>query len=212
MLKVRRIDFMPSIKKLEEFFSAQAFSGEIDKINWTNFPYKPRVNFKIAHNGSEIYLQYKVEEKYIRAKYLNDNENVWTDSCVELFISPVNDGSYYNIEFNCIGTNLVGFGYEKANRERAKSDITSGITRLSSLGNMSIEQQEGDFSWLLTLIIPVEVFFKHRLKSLSGLSAKANFYKCGDELKEAHYLSWMPITFNRPNFHLPEFFGDIYFE
>ncbi|NJK98813.1 MAG: hypothetical protein HC905_31350 [Bacteroidales bacterium] len=67
----------------------------IDKVNWQDFPYKPRVNFCIAHSGSDIYLQYVVREKSVRAKYLKDNENVWTDSCVEFFISPVKDGSYY---------------------------------------------------------------------------------------------------------------------
>ena len=41
---------------------------------------------------------------------------------------------------------------------------------------------------------------------------KANFYKCGDRLKQQHYLSWNPIDLPRPNFHCPEFFGELTFE
>lgn len=213
MLKVKRL-FQPntSVQEAENLFYSENITDKINQVNWNSFPYKPDVSFKIAHSGTEIYLQYLVKEKYIRAKHKNDNDSVWTDSCVEFFVSPVNDGSYYNMEFNCIGTTLIGFGYGKPDRERAGIDITSKIERNSSLGNDAIENKEGEFSWTLTLVIPVSAFFKHTIETLSGVTVKANFYKCGDELKESHYLSWKPIEFSRPNFHLPEFFGEVHFE
>jgi hypothetical protein len=213
MLKIKKL-FQPntSLPEAENFFYAHPEAEKIGFVNWESFPYKPGVQFKIAHSGTEIYLQYLVNEKYIRAKYKNDNEDLWTDSCVEFFIAPVDDGSYYNMEFNCIGSALIGFGHEKNNRERAGIEITSKIERSASLGNDTIESKEGDFSWTVTLVIPLTAFFKHSLENLSGIKARANFYKCGDELTEAHYLSWKPIIFERPNFHLTEFFGDIFFE
>ncbi|NJK98812.1 MAG: hypothetical protein HC905_31345 [Bacteroidales bacterium] len=116
-----------------------------------------------------------------------------------------------NLEFNCIGTTLVGFGFGKTGRERAGLEITEKIQRFSSLGKNAIDFQEGDFTWTLTLIIPLSAFFRHQISDLSGLTAKANFYKCGDELSNPHYISWRPIDFAKPNFHLPEFFGDIVF-
>ena len=36
---------------------------------------------------------------------------------------------------------------------------------------------------------------------------KANFYKCGDKLSVPHYLSWNPVTTEKPDFHRPEYFG-----
>lgn len=201
-----------SVEEVKAYFDRVSEAEKIDCCNWSEFPYTPQVEFKIAHSGEDIFLQYRVREKYLRAKHTRDNESVWTDSCVEFFISPVDDGSYYNIEFNCIGTALVGFGYGKPNRERAGEEITHKIIRLSSLGEQAIKNGEGDFSWELTLIIPAEVFYHHQVDSLSGLKIRANFYKCGDELKEPHYLSWKPIQFERPNFHLPEFFGELQFE
>lgn len=213
MLKIKKI-FQPgtSVQEAENFFFTHKEAHKIAHTNWSNFPYKPDVSFKIGHSGTEIYLQFQVKEKYIRAKYKHDNDPVWTDSCVEFFFSPVPDGTYYNIEFNCIGTTLIGFGKGKQDRRRADIEVTSKIERNSSLGNDTIESSEGDFSWTLTLVIPVAAFHKHEITNLSGLAAKGNFYKCGDEVKEAHYLSWKPISFERPNFHLPDFFGELAFE
>jgi hypothetical protein len=212
MLKVKKVSVQESLREVQDLLAKFDISGKIDKVNWEKFSYKPDVEFKIAHADTEIYLQFIVNEKYIRAKHLNDNDSVWTDSCVEFFISPTDDGSYYNMEFNCIGTTLIGFGLNKTDRQRAGADVTSKIWRRPSIGSQVIEHKEGDFTWDLTLIIPVSCFFKHQIHSLSGLNARANFYKCGDELKESHYLTWNPIEFERPNFHLPQYFGSVYFE
>jgi hypothetical protein len=215
MLKVKKLDLSSVNPSLEEISTALIKHCDMNPIgyaNWSSFPYKPEVNFLIGHSSSEIYLQYIVKEKYIRAKYTCDNDSVWTDSCVEFFFSPVDDGSYYNLEFNCIGTALLGFGYGKPDRERADIDILKKIKRSSTLGNKSIEHSENDFTWSITISIPINVFYKHSLTSFSGLMCKANFYKCGDELKESHYLSWNPIESPVPNFHKPEFFGDLKFE
>ena len=42
--------------------------------------------------------------------------------------------------------------------------------------------------------------------------SKANFYKCGDNMPQKHYLSWHPIEIEKPNFHRPDHFGTLYFE
>ena len=36
--------------------------------------------------------------------------------------------------------------------------------------------------------------------------------KCGDDTAVPHFLSWNPIGAPRPNFHTPEYFGEIHFE
>ena len=79
-------------------------------VNWAEYPYKPKVNFRIAHTKNSILLHFKVKEASVRARYGTDNGSVWTDSCVEFFSIPAGDGVYYNIECNCIGTILIGVG------------------------------------------------------------------------------------------------------
>lgn len=184
----------------------------IDTVNWDTFPYKPGVKFRIAHTENAILINYKVEEYSVRAIYGEDNGNVWTDSCVEFFVIPANDGIYYNIESNCIGTILIGEGKERHQRERAGAEILSSVQRWSSLGENSFEEREEKCSWELSLIIPYQAFFKHSIKSLSGTTIRGNFYKCGDQLKAPHYISWNRIETEKPDFHRPEFFGELCFE
>lgn len=38
-----------------------------------------------------------------------------------------------------------------------------------------------------------------------------NFCKCADETAYPHYLTWNPIDLPQPNYHCPEFFGEIRF-
>ena len=39
----------------------------LDTVNWQAFPYKPSVQFRMAHSGDAILLHYKVKEASVRA-------------------------------------------------------------------------------------------------------------------------------------------------
>ncbi len=184
----------------------------IASLNWDEYPYQPEVTFRIAHDATSIFLNYHVKEKSIRARYSKDNSMVWADSCVEFFILPPGQNEYYNIESNCIGTLFFGIGEDGSYREPAPAEFSNQIQRWSSLGNQSFEERIGDVEWELSLIIPMNAFFKGDIEKLSGQVMKGNFYKCGDELISPHFLSWNPINTEKPNFHLPEFFGSLVFE
>jgi hypothetical protein len=184
----------------------------IASINWKEHPYLPEVSFRIAHNGSSIFLNYHIKEKTVRALHSKDNGMVWTDSCVEFFLLPPGKKEYYNIESNCIGTLFFGIGKDGRYRESALPEFSNQIQRWSSLGNQPFEERIGEVEWELSLIIPTSAFFKGDIKNLSGQTMRGNFYKCGDELVNPHFLSWNPINAKSPNFHLPEFFGSLVFE
>ncbi|WP_221933402.1 carbohydrate-binding family 9-like protein [Flavobacterium sp. ZT3R18] len=184
----------------------------IASLNWNEYPYHPEVSFRMAHDGTSIFLNYHIKEKSIRARYSKDNSMVWTDSCVEFFILPLGENEYYNIESNCIGTLFFGIGKDGSYREPALTEFSNQIQRWSSLGNQPFEERIGDVEWELSLIIPTSAFFKGDIKELSGQVMKGNFFKCGDDLVTPHFLSWNPINTKNPNFHLPEFFGTLIFE
>ena len=195
----RRLDALPAYR--------------IDTVNWKGYPYSPSVNFSIAHDEDCLYLRYRVQEECTMARVMEDNGAVWTDSCVEFFIS-FDDTGYYNFEFNCIGTALLAFRKEKPLAEHAGPTVLKTILRYPSLPRISFEEEKSSDknSWALTIIIPRTVFFKHRFASLNGVEARANFYKCGDALSIPHFLSKYPIATAEPNFHVPEYFGKIKFE
>ena len=41
---------------------------------------------------------------------------------------------------------------------------------------------------------------------------KRQVYKCGDQTKYEHYMSWNYVGNEVPQFHSPEFFGEMIFE
>ncbi len=208
--KINRADVQ--VETLSGLFDKEGIEFHaIDEINWEAYPYCPSVRFRIAHTSDAILLNYQVEEESARARYGEDNGSVWTDACAEFFIIPADDGIYYNIESNCIGTVLVGAGKERSNREHAGSDIMNRIQRWASLGHHTFEQR-GHTRWELSLVLSYSIFFQSDVKTLDGKTVRANFYKCGDELKTPHFVSWNPIEAPQPDFHRPDAFGELMFE
>ena len=51
------------------------------------FPYRPTMEVRMAHNGKQLLINYRVTEECVRAVAPHDDGNVWEDSCCELFLS-----------------------------------------------------------------------------------------------------------------------------
>jgi hypothetical protein len=183
----------------------------IGTINWQSHLYKPSVRFNIAWGDREIYIKYYVRESCVKAEKSRTNEMVCEDSCVEFFVSPSDDGIYYNLEFNPIGTGLMGAGHGRTDSVRADPAVVEGIRKLATMGDRPFSEITGDIGWSLTLAIPLSTFFHHRVENLAGKSFRANFYKCGDKLSTPHYITWNPIGTEKPDYHQPAFFGILKF-
>ncbi len=183
-------------------------------FSWAAFPYKPEVRFRIAHNDKEIFVQYQVREKYLLAECAPEDDACWpsNDSCVEFFVSPNRDDHYFNFEFSCIGYCLIESGKKGPNRTRLPLELTGQVRRESTLGALPFEHKEGDFSWTLTAALPVSLILESEATPLSGKTWNANFYKCGDKLKEQAFMAWNPLRSETPSFHRPEDFGCVRFE
>jgi len=177
----------------------------VNCVNWKEYPYCPEVNVEMIVKKDELHFRFNVKEKCIRAEVNKINGPVHTDSCVEFFISPFSDGNYYNFEFNCIGIAHVEYGPNRENRINLPEEIVKKIKTSSTLGNKIIHLKEGDFSWSLDIIIPAECFINDDIKSFKDINSRANFYKCGDNTVEPHYLSWKPVETISPDFHRYDF-------
>jgi hypothetical protein len=196
------------MKSISAFLDGKQWQP-IGEAPWHIAGHLPRASFSLSHNRLGIYLKYKVSEQHMLARYKNINDPVYKDSCVEFFIAFGDDKGYYNFEFNCIGTALCGYGEGKNNRENLPAATLATINTLST-----VEHQDagtGLYHWELTLFFPFSVFVHHSINNLAERHCRANFYKCGDELPEPHFLSWAPLNHPEPEFHLPEFFGSLVF-
>jgi hypothetical protein len=209
-LEVHKEIFERTYPDLDEVSSRLDKHGpgeKIDTLNWENFKYKPEVSFNIAYSDREIFLKYYVREEFVKAEKTKSNQMVCEDSCLEFFVSPADDGIYYNFEFNAIGTCLLGTGTCREDRTPAPGSAINGIRRMGSSGKRPFRERKGDFFWTITVAIPKEVFFLHTVGDLKGKIFRANFYKCGDKLTHSHYLTWNPVETINPDYHQPEFFG-----
>ncbi|HLP71568.1 MAG TPA: carbohydrate-binding family 9-like protein [Bacteroidales bacterium] len=202
----------PSMGKISELLDTGK-RHKISTLNWKDkgFTYMPDVDFSIAYSDNEIFIKYFVTEEYFKAEKTESNQNVYEDSCVEFFVSPENDGIYYNFEFNALGTCLMGSGHSRADTTRVDPAIISRIRRLPQPGIRPTTETKGKFSWTLTVAIPFDAFFHHKVTGLKGKTLRANFYKCGDMLTVPHFVTWNAVVTENPDYHRPEFFGEVKF-
>lgn len=204
-------DAYPDLKGVAARIENHGTRSIIAEVNWPEFSCTPEVILFCAYTKKEILLKYRVKEKNILARCTEINDPVFKDSCVEFFISCGN-AFYYNFEFNCIGTPYAGYGTQREGRTLLDERKISKIRTYSSLGRDEIaEIREIDGYWELTIAIPFDIFKEPEYRNPRNHSFKSNFYKCGDDLPDPHYLSWNSIGIANPDFHRPEFFGDLNF-
>jgi hypothetical protein len=202
----------PPLELVTETLDQEVQPLKLETVNWDNYSYLPEVSCQIAYNENELFLQYQVNEQSVKAEITKSNGRVWTDSCVEFFLSPEGNNAYYNLEMNCIGTILLGYRKNGEPAIHATDEQIAGIRRISSLGNMPFAERKQQTQWQITVAIPWKVFFKHELMPVKGKKMRGNFYKCGDELSVPHFVSWTKINTPNPSFHVPECFGGLEFE
>ncbi len=193
--------------KIERYLT----NHSLECVNWPKeYPDKPEVRFSIAHDSKSLFLEFEVKEEFSRATQPMGGR-VWEDSCVEMFVSPnPEDGIYYNLECNCAGSFILNAGKDRHSRTSAPSSAIQQIKVFSSVDAEGFEKQHIP-SWRVAIVVPVQAFFLHDIETLDGAHFKGNFYKCGDLLPRAHFLSFAPINTPKPDFHRPEFFTDLEF-
>lgn len=206
---VRAQNQMRYLECIEEYMFNHG-ARTLDCVNWADtYPYKPEVWAEMRHDDENIYVHYRVTEQSIRAVAMQDQDNVWEDSCVEIFIMPnPDDGIYYNFECTCTGKLLLAAGKDRHERQRAPKEITDNVWRWASLGTEPFNERHGETTWEVKLRIPKDSFFLHGIESLADMPLRINIYKCGDKLTVPHFLSLFPIKTDKPDFHRPEFFQE----
>lgn len=213
---------VPQLSGVANGISLQEISTGLDNVNryaiermpWPVNPdthrHKPQVSFAIAYSHDAILLKYFVRENHIRISCHRDNGPVHEDSCVEFFIAFDEDEEYYNLEFNSAGTCLFGYGKSRQGRHLMGKPLISRIRRQGKMESWINDKNHG-VNWELVIMIPLDVFVYHRIYSLKDRQCRVNFYKCGDKLPEPHFLAWKNVEAESPDFHLPEFFGNMQF-
>ena len=166
-------------------------------------PWKEQYPFTVAAKGrlflspKGLHVKLAAAEPGPVAEVTRDNGSVWEDSCLELFIMPDSvSGIYYNFECNAGGVMLAGKGTGRGGRTLL--DPGRGFAE-----RFSIRAETDECGWSVSYVIPRDLLGGFR-------GPRMNLYKCleKDPLRN-HFLCWNAIAAERPDFHRPEFFGEI---
>lgn len=179
--------------------------------------HQPRVQARAAYDDQFLYVIWKVEDRYVRARRTKHQQDVYRDSCVELFFTPggaPEERGYFNLETNCAGVKLFGAHIVGDKDGKFTAEDFARIVTASSLKGPIDREIVEPTTWTLEYKIPLNLLEKHaRIERPGpGVTWRANFYKCADDSSHPHWLTWSPVTNAKPSFHLPRYFGTLEFE
>ena len=176
--------------------------ADLDNYNFSPSKGYPSTEVRGVFSEEGLTLRYLSNERPsdILARYHGQNEPVCMDSCVEFFFNPLpeKDDRYMNIELSAGGGMLIGLGKERKGRVRPPFD----------LNDFEVETEILEDGWSAKFFLPFS-FVKSFFGDFSS-QFKGNFYKCGDETACVHYGKWNLVDVPRPDYHRPEFFGELY--
>lgn len=190
------------------FLETHSVANGINCLNWANeYPAKPDVKFFIAHTIENLFVKFVAEEQCLKAEVDKNLGPVANDSCVEFFVKNPVSKKYFNFEFNCIGRINASHRETRNDPTRLTPEELAQIRVYSSCGTEPFAEKKGSFRWGLTVAIPLSLI-GFKIKG-DGNFLLGNFYKCAGKSSQPHYLSWSQIVSEKPNFHLPDFFGKL---
>lgn len=183
----------------------------VDEVPWKEaYPYRPLAVATLAHDGEYIYASFLVRSKSIKGLYLEDQQAVCDDSCMEFFIKPEPVGEYFNFEFNCLGTMNASHRESRTVSTRLTPEQGATVLRFPTMPRESFEERQDTTTWELLVKIPLALMGITRSDLPKAM--RGNLYACASGMKEPYYLSYFPVCAPKPNYHLPETFGVIVLE
>lgn len=184
--------------------------------DWDKLPVAPIDNYlwsdvrsivpsaQLGWDESGLYVRLQAVEPEILCRFDGDLDPVCQDSCLEFFFCPEGEGDlYFNFEVNPNGSFYVGYGRTSPARCR--------LYRKNWKQLLQAEPFRTENGWGITYKVPVEIirWYVPDFKLEAGMTIRGNFFKCGDDTAQEHYMSWNAVDVPHPNFHLPDYFGRI---
>lgn len=208
-MKTIRVPFIADFEEvdLDTALELEGARFQVDQVNWpSEYPYAPFCAGRLARTEDALIVDFRVSGLDLRALNTDDNGTQWEDSCVEAFFENPDGSEYYNFEINPLGKVLAACGASRNDRVKRPGEEMQEILRTAQFEGPQ-EYDGGIWNWRVTVVIP----FRLLGADPDNLPEKirANFYKCGDLTAHPHFVSWSPIGTPAPDFHRPEFFGEL---
>lgn len=171
---------------------------------WDNNGYKPYAEYRLSVCEDSFLMQITVEEHNPRRVQTRHQQDVYKDSCVEWFVNFLPDSCdrYFNFEVNASGIMHVAF-------RRGRHDGT--LLTEEAIRQLNIQATVGEDTWQVCFRVPFSWIQSYipEFQFREGMKIRTNFYKCGDETQFPHYGIWKESPLEKPDFHRPEYFGEV---
>jgi len=169
---------------------------------WAPEGYTPDTVYELGMNENGFTMHITTPESDPLREKTEHQQTVCLDSCVEWFVNfdPEHNDRYFNFEVNANGIMSVCFRKDRYD----KTPLT--VEDIKSLGIRTVLNAD---NWEVFYTVPFSLIEKYipGYTYREGMKIRTNFYKCGGEVP--HYGIWNPTGTEKPDFHLPQYFGEV---
>ncbi len=179
--------------------------------------FQPMVQAKMMYDHNNLYVIFLVKDRFIRCVTKDINGPVWQDSCVEFFFAPDKNfpERYFNLEINCGGTPLMHYSRVARTDTQVIDPVDISMVEIAhTLPQIVDPEIKEEISWSVEYRIPLLMLEKYARITypVPGVEWRANFYKIAENNSNPHYITWSEVINEKPNFHLPRYFGILKFQ
>ena len=178
--------------------------GAAAEVVWGPAPYRTR--FRALWNEHGLHLRFDSEDDAPWFTMTERDDRLWEEEVVEIFLDPLNDGRYVEVELN--PANVV-CDLRRLGPGETASDPIGPMDRGFSVTGMRTAVAAADDRWIGTLFLPWEGL-DLRGPPPPGSEIPFNVFRIkrpgGPEDPEAGavFAAWSPT--GSPSFHVPEAF------
>ena len=189
----------------------------VDQFHPDGTDHRPATTARVLYDDEALFVQFDVDDRFVRAVQTEFQGPVCTDSCVEVFFWPAPALGYFNLEMNCGGTLLWQYYPDVAppppgqwrHRVQPTADEAAAIVRRTSLALPVEPELTVPTRWRLAVRLPfaaLRPYIGDAAFPAPGAQWRMNLYKCGDRTSHPHWAAWSPIG-EKLSFHQPAVFG-----
>jgi len=174
---------------------------------WDVNGYKPYTEFELSVDECGFCMHITAWESNPRRVETEHQRDIYKDSCVEWFVNfmPEVCAEYFNFEVNANGAMYAAFRKGRQDKRMLSEE---------DIKLLNIHTVIGEEIWEVCYHVPFSLIRKYipQFCYEEGMKIRTNFYKCGDDTEFPHFGIWNESPLEKPDFHRPEYFGELVLE
>jgi hypothetical protein len=173
---------------------------------------KQRTTVKLLRDQTYLYVGYECSDTDLTAQFLNRDDPVYKDDCVEIFIKPSEKtDSYIGLEMNVRGV-LFDYFYLFPTKNEHGFNLDGVLLKTNMRGTLN-QSNDKDQGWTLELAIPWQSLSKlaEKIPPSAGEAWRVQINRWDGTEPNRRLSMWSHSGMKRPSPHNPERFGTLKF-